>query len=432
MKRLIKITIISLALFMLTSVAFGAGVIFGSSDLLFRPGVVRAADQPAEFEVFWQVWNIIHRHFVDREVLEPSWLTYGAINGLINALGDEGHTRFLTPEEATYQQTNISGKFFGIGAQVGIRDGLPVIVAPLDNSPAEQAGVKAGDIIIEVDGEDVTTLSLNEVIDRIRGEEGVEVVLTVFRPDTNESLNIGIIRAEISIPAVTWAMVPGTDVAIIRLSQFNANANDEVVAAIKAAEAAGATRLVLDLRNNPGGLLDQAIRVGSQFLDEGNILLQEDADGNREAFAVRPGGIALDIPLVVLINRGSASASEILAGAIQDHQRGVAVGETTFGTGTVLQPFELDDGSALLLGTSQWLTPKGRLIRKQGIEPDITIEVPAGADILSPEEVEALTVVELLESEDEQLLKALELLEALPVVNLENSNSYWRDLSVVK
>jgi carboxyl-terminal processing protease len=432
MKRFTIVAIIALSLFALTSLAFGAGVAMGGSDFFFETSTVHAQDQPSEFQVFWQVWRIVNRHFVDREVLEPTNLTYGAVNGLISALGDEGHSRFLTPEEANRQQTDISGKFFGIGAQVGVRDGLPVIVAPIDGSPAYEAGVKAGDIIIEVDGEDVTGLPLNEIVDRIRGEEGVEVVLTLFRPDTSESLEIAIIRGEISISAVTWTMVPGTDVALIRMSQFNANINDELIGAIEEARAEGAARLIVDVRNNPGGLLEQAIEVTSQFLTEGDVLLQEDADGNREAFPVRSGGIAPDIPLVVLINRGSASAAEIFSGAIQDHQRGTLIGETTFGTGTVLQPFQLDDGSALLLGTSQWLTPKGRLIRKHGIEPDVEVEAPIGASLLSPLELRELTVVELLESEDTQLLKGLELLDALPQVSLGSSGEFWRDLSTVK
>jgi carboxyl-terminal processing protease len=185
MKRLVKIAIISISLLLLTSIAFGAGVAFGGSGLLFEPDVVRAEHQPPEFEVFWQVWGLVQRNFVDREVLEPTRLTYGAVNGLINALGDEGHTRFLTPEEANRQRTDISGSFFGIGARVGVRDGLPVIVAPFDGSPADEAGIKAGDIIIEVDKEDVTSLPLNEVIDLIRGEEGTEPYETISKNSHN-------------------------------------------------------------------------------------------------------------------------------------------------------------------------------------------------------------------------------------------------------
>jgi len=418
MNKFIKFILIVFCLLTLTLVSFGGGVLFANSDFL-KPGVVRAADQPAEFEVFWQVWNIVQNHFVDREALDPQKLTYGAINGLITALGDEGHTRFLTPEEVADQQTNISGKFYGIGAHVGVENGLPVIVAPFDGSPAAKAGIRAGDIILEVNGEDVTTLPLNEVVDRIRGEEGTEVTIAVFRPDSNESLEFDLVRAEIKIPAALWAMAPGTEVAVVRMTQFSANLNDQVIQAVQEAEAAGAKQLIIDVRNNPGGLLEQAVKVTSQFLKDGNVLLQEDAQGNRETFPVKAGGIATDIPIVVLINRGSASAAEIFAGAIQDHKRGAVLGETTFGTGTVLQPFELDDGSGLLLGTSQWLTPNGRLIRKQGIEPDVEVELPVGAFLTTPPELENMTQAELLKSEDTQLLKALEYLKAIPAVSIE-------------
>ncbi|RPJ56961.1 MAG: hypothetical protein EHM12_09705, partial [Dehalococcoidia bacterium] len=198
-----------------------------------------------------------------------------------------------------------------------------------------------------------------------------------------------------------------------RLIQFNANLNNDLVKVIKEAKAAGATALVLDVRNNPGGLLDQAVKVTSQFLKDGNVLLEADADGKRQAFAVEKDGLATDIPLVVLINRGTASSAEIFAGAVQDHQRGKVIGETTFGTGTVLRPFDLDDGSALLLGTSQWLTPNGRLIRKQGIKPDIEVQLPVGSELLSPLEVKEMSLVELKESEDKQLLKALVVLDVL-------------------
>jgi carboxyl-terminal processing protease len=421
MKRVVRVTIVILVVFVLTSTAFGAGIVLGRSGLTSGRdaapqlvGTAYAAEELAEFDTFWQAWDIVHDRFVDREALVETELEYGAIRGMIQALGDEGHTAFLTPEDVVERQTDITGKFTGIGAYVGMKDGLPSIVAPFEGSPAEQAGVKAGDIIIEVDGEDVTTWDISDVVDVIRGEEGTEVVLTVLRPEEGEGLDIPITRGEITVPAATWAMVPGTKAAMIRLSQFSANANQQLTAALREAQTAGAQSLIVDVRNNPGGLLDQVIRVTSQFLEDGNVLQQEDADGRRKPYPVKRGGIATEIPLVVLMNEGSASSSEIFAGAIQDHERGLTVGETTFGTGTVLEPFALDDGSGLLLGTSQWLTANGRLIRKQGIEPDVTIELPIGAELLYPRDLEDLTVSELLESEDAQLLKALELLEAVP------------------
>jgi carboxyl-terminal processing protease len=440
MKRLAKMALVALLLLVLTSIAFGTGIALGYSGqlavvggALSLPEAVAEADapgpagalctteppdgEPADLNTFWQAWDIVHERFIDRDALDQTDLEYGAIRGMIEALGDEGHTTFLTPEELDRQRSDISGKFTGIGALLGVKDGLPIIVAPFDGSPADRSGVKAGDIIMEVDGEDVTSWSLNDVVDNIRGEEGTEVVLTLLRPEEGESLEIPITRGEITVPAATWAMLPGTEVALIRLSQFSANAEEELVRAIREAEDAGAASLIVDVRNNPGGLLDQAVRVTSQFLEGGNVVQQADAEGHRQAYPVLPGGQATDIPMVVLINGGSASSSEIFAGAIQDHERGLLVGETTFGTGTVLEPFILDDGSGLMLGTSQWLTADGRLIRKQGVDPDITVELSIGADLLTPREVPDLTVDELLASEDAQLLKALELLDALPTIN---------------
>ena len=293
---------------------------------------------------------------------------------------------------------------------------MPMIVAPFDGSPADLAGVKAGDIIMAVDGEDTTTWDLGQVVDNIRGPKKTEVVLTLLRLDgeNSESLDISIIRDDIEVPAAEWAMIPGTNVGLLRLSQFSANATDNLKEAIAEAEEAGAEAFILDIRNNPGGLLDQAVKVTSQFLEGGNVLQEEDSDGKRKVYAVRKGGVATDIPLVVLISPGTASSAEILAGAIQDYDRGEVVGETTFGTGTVLEPFMLEDGSALMLGTRQWLTGEGRLIRKQGIAPDIEIDLPITADLITVGELDELTVDELLASEDLQMLKALEVLDALP------------------
>lgn len=430
MKRIIKFVLVTTLLFMLVTTSFGLGVAFSHTGLLMPP-VVRAQDQPPEFDVFWEVWSIAQAHFIDRDVMkDPQRLAYGAVNGFIQALGDEGHTRFLTPEEIQRERTSIQGSFFGIGAQVGMQDGMPVIVSPFDGSPAQAAGVKAGDIIIEVDGEDVTGLTLNETVDRIRGEKGTTVVLTLYRPDDNDSLEISIIRDEIKIPAASWGMIPDTTTALVRLSQFNGNLDDNVRDVVAKAREAGATALVLDLRNNPGGLLEQAIKVTSEFLTDGNVLLQEDAQGNREEYPVEDGGVATDLPIVVLVNQGTASSAEIFAGAIQDHQRGQVVGETTFGTGTVLRPFDLSDGSSLLLGTSQWLTPNGRLIRKHGIEPDVVVEQPISAQLIFPATLEDLTPAELLNSEDAQLLKALELLKQLPQVPM--AERHQGDLETVK
>jgi carboxyl-terminal processing protease len=410
MNRWVKVGAIIIALVIVIFTSLGAGILIGTTGFGIFAGSPPSNAEPEEFRVFWQAWDTVHKNFVEREALDAKVLTYGAIRGMVQALGDEGHTAFLTPEERERQQTELSGTFSGIGAQLGVRDQLPVIVAPFDGSPADQAGVKAGDIILEVDGEDVTALPLNDIVTKIRGPEGTPVTLSLLRPDENRSLEVTITRGEIKVPAASWAMIPGTSVALIRLSQFTANAEADIVKALEATEEAGATAMILDVRNNPGGLLEQAINVTSQFLSDGDVLLEEDANGNRKSYAVIPGGKGTELPLVVLINGGSASSSEILAGAIQDHGRGELVGQTTFGTGTVLQPYILEDGSALLLGTRQWLTPEGRLIRKQGISPDYEVTLPIEADLLTPEEIQELKPAEIQASEDTQLLKALELL----------------------
>ncbi len=414
MTRLLKIFGVLIGLFILTFAAVGAGVALDRSGLLPGSAPHGPAEEPKQFAIFWQAWEIVQGHFVDRQALDPKNLTYGAIRGMVQALGDEGHTTFLTPSEREQQQTELSGKFSGIGAQLGVRDSLPVIVAPFDGSPAQKAGVKAGDIIMKVDGEDVTTMTLNQIVSKIRGPEGTKVVLTLLRPADTKSVEITITRGEITVPAATWAVVPGTKVALIRLSQFSANAKDDIVAAIKGARDQGANAVIVDVRNNPGGLLEQAISVTSQFIKDGNVLLEEDAQGQRKPYPVEPGGLATDMPMVVLVNPGTASSAEIFAGAIQDHKRGQVVGETTFGTGTVLQPFVLDDGSELLVGTKQWLTPNGRLIRKHGITPDVEVKLAIGTDLVSPGAVKDMTLDKLESSTDTQLLKALELLGAIP------------------
>jgi carboxyl-terminal processing protease len=421
MKRLFKVLGITLVALVVATTIFGAGVYVGnSSSPLAVAGSFRPQEAPEEFpeefDIFYQAWEIVQERFVDQEALDDTTLTYGAIEGMLKALGDEGHTDFLTPKELEYQRSDISGTYKGIGARLGVRDGLPIIVTPFDGSPADEAGVKAGDIIMEVDGEDTSGMELSEVVDRIRGPENTQVTLTVLRLDEagNESLEIAITRQEIEIPATDWAMVPGTDVGYLRLTQFSANATEGIREAVAELEEAGAQAIVLDLRNNPGGLLEQAVKVTSQFLETGNVLQEEDAAGQRRVYRVQRGGVATEIPVVVLVNAGTASSAEIMAGALQDYDRAELVGETTFGTGTVLEPFMLNDGSALLLGTRQWLTATGRQLRKQGVSPGEEISLSITTDLVNAPLLEEATLDELLASDDLQFLRALEMLDAIP------------------
>ncbi|MDM8529110.1 S41 family peptidase, partial [Anaerolineales bacterium HSG24] len=411
----------------------GAGVIVGRSSTVFPVASVQAQEEiPPELQPFFEVWHIASTYFIDQEKLDYTQMTYGAINGVLKVLGDEGHTRFLPPQQAEAQKESISGKFYGIGATVTVEEGYPAIIAPISDSPAERAGIQAGDLIVGVDGIDMFEKPLNEAIGLIKGDEGTEVVLTILRRKTGEELEIPIIRGEIKSPAASWIIIPETDIGLIYMSQFSANLENNLKQAIAELKEQGATRLIVDVRNNPGGLLDQAIDVTSNFLVEGNVLLEEDAQGNRKEYAVQPNGIAPDIPLIVLTNRGSASASEIFSGALQDHDRATVIGETTFGTGTVLQPFDLSDGSTLLLGISQWLSPKGRLIRKQGIEPDIIIELPPNGRILVPGAIRSMTPAEIAISRDSQLLRALEEYDARPEINMGSANQYWETLQLVR
>ncbi len=404
----------ALTAFMLVVVAlsFGAGVWaapYVRAQVL--PAPTPPSDVQQQFAPFWQAWDLVEQHFAFKANIDHRKMVYGAIQGMLDSLDDEGHTRFLSPEELKLEESNLKGQFEGIGAEVTTREGRPTIVAPLEGSPAERAGLRAGDVIVRVDGADVSELSLSEVVNRIRGPKGTTVRLHVLHPGDSALTEVAVVREQIAVQMVTWAMVPGTSVAHVRISQFGQRADAELRQAIGEARAAGATGLVVDVRNNPGGLLDQAIAVTSEFQGTGNVLLQEDREGRRRPFPVRRGGLALDLPLVVLTNEGSASAAEIFAGAMQDNGRAVVVGARTFGTGTVLSSFPLEDGSAVLLGTAQWLTPRGKAIRKQGIEPDHPVALPPGAELISPRVERSLSPDQLRQSRDTQLLRAVELVQ---------------------
>jgi carboxyl-terminal processing protease len=358
--------------------------------------------------------GIIKDHFVLRDEISDENLTFGALTGMVDSLGDTGHSRFMTPEMVLEQRNYTAGQFEGIGAYVEMRDGFVTIVTPIDNSPALEADVRPGDVVLAVDGEDVAGQSLQDVVGKILGPAGTDVVITFFRPETGEELTKTITRAKVDLENVTWAMLPETDVALIRIAGFSQGVGKDLAAAIAAAEGESATGIILDLRNNPGGLLHEAVKVAGQFLPEDTVVvLRQDAEGNIREEKVDGGEDVTGLSLVVLINEGSASASEIVSGALQDADRATLVGETTFGTGTVLNEFGLSDGSAMLLATELWLTPEGRVIWRQGIEPDIAVGLEGQVGLLSPNVVESMTAAEMNESGDNQLLEALEQLQQM-------------------
>jgi carboxyl-terminal processing protease len=404
----------------LLGVGIGAGIVLDHQANPAQAAQNAPANAP-DFQLISEAWNIIQREYVDPSAQQTKPLTYGAIGGMVNALGDTGHSSFLSPEMVKSQHDYTRGQFEGIGAEVETKDGHTVIVAPLDNSPAQKAGIHAGEIILKVDGTDVTDLPLDQVVGRILGPAGTRVTVTVLDPKTGKTTDHELTRARITMQNVTWQKLPGTNIAHLRIAGFSQGVTRELGQALTDMQRQGVAGIILDLRNNPGGLLNEAVGTASQFLSSGDVLQEKDAKGRITHDTVRPGGLATDLPMVVLINRGSASASEIVAGALQDTKRATLVGDTTFGTGTVLNEFPLSDGSALMLAVKEWLTPSGRAIWHKGITPDEAVTLASDATPLTPEGERALTADQLKASTDQQLLKGLGLLNRSAL----NNSSSW-------
>ncbi|MFQ6058901.1 MAG: S41 family peptidase [Anaerolineae bacterium] len=323
-----------------------------------------------QFEVFWEAWGIIQQEFYG-DVPSPQRMTYAAIQGVVDTLGDP-HTVFVDAAHAAILNDDLSGAFEGIGAVVEMRDGQLVIVSPLKDTPAQRAGLRAGDVVMAIDGRPTEGLSLFEAISLIRGRKGTIVRLTIHRPEAGEPLTLEIVRDRIELPVVESEMLEG-DTAYLKLFSFNGRATPAVKSALQQLLAQEPRGLILDLRDNPGGFLHVAVEVASQFVNEGLILTEVGRDGVEREHPALKGGLATDIPLAVLVNKGTASAAEIVAGAIQDHGRGVLIGEGTFGKGSVQVTHELSDNSSLRVTTARWFTPSGHQIHGQGLRPDIEV-----------------------------------------------------------
>ncbi len=364
------------------------------------------------FQLMAEAWNAIEQYYVDRASVRPRNVTYGAISGMVDALGDTGHSSFLTPEMVQTEHTIESGQFAGIGAEVQMKDKQVVVVAPMDGSPAQKAGMRPGDIITAVDGSAVAGLTLPEVVHRIMGPAGTRVTLTLEDPATGIERTLVIGRANIKLASVTWSMLPGLKLAHVRIAFFSNGTSRSLEKALAEITKQGAQGVVLDLRNDPGGLLEMAVGVASQFLKSGTVLQEKNAKGEVRMVSVEQGVRKFGAPVVLLINSGTASASEIVAGALQDAKRATLVGETTFGTGTVLSPVSLSDGSELLLAVMEWLTPAGRTIWHKGIAPDITVSLPAAGSPLIPAAEQDMTPAGLRASKDLQLLRAIAVLQS--------------------
>lgn len=369
------------------------------------------ASLPPEFSTYLQAWQILHDNYVDPSALDSKTLVYGSINGLTGAIGDTGHTRFLTPQDRAAEQTSLSGSIFGVGAIMSTESGGAVIQSVIPGGPADRAGLRSGDHVLAVDGTPTDGQDLQTVVGRIRGAVDTTVKLTILHQGESSPIVVSIVRAKVVVPAVSWALVPGTTIADLRLEEFSTGSAKEVRDAIAAARAAGAKAIVLDLRGNPGGYVNEVVAVASEFIGDGLVYQQRDRTGTTTTVAVKTGGTATTIPLAVLVDHGSASAAEILAGALQDAKRGQLIGRTTFGTGTVLTLFPLTDGSALFVGTIEWLTRNGRQIWNHGITPDIGLDSNPLGRILTPSALQNLSADGLSKSGDLQLLKAVAVLK---------------------
>jgi carboxyl-terminal processing protease len=373
-------------------VLLAAAACFGDDTDVGEPATIEGL--PAEFQRLSEVWELLNREAIDGAELDPLTISDGAIRGMLRAFGDP-YAGFLDREQFSLEREDIRGFFGGIGAEVGIREGVITILAPFPDAPAEAAGIRAGDVIFEVDGESVRGLSLLEVVRLIRGEEGTKVILLVRHVNNAETIIIEIERGIIDLESVTLLMQVGR-IGHLRLSGFTGTTNDELKEALDRFERSQGLGIVLDLRNNPGGLVSSVVDVTSQFIKDGLVLYQIDAKGNRRNWGVKSGGKALDIPMVVLVNEFSASASEVFTGAIIDNDRATVIGTTTFGKGSVTNLWPLVDGSGVNFTTARWFTPNGFLIEGEGLTPDIVLE-PLAED--EDEDLHLDRAIEILKEE---------------------------------
>lgn len=357
--------------------------------------------QELDFSLFWNVWDTLSAKYFDKSKLNPAQMVYGAIKGMVASLGDP-YTVFLPPSENKVVQEDLNGSFEGVGIQIGFKGTQLSVIAPLPGSPAEKAGVEAGDYIISIKDETkgidrgTVGISLPEAVQIIRGRAGSEVTLTLLREGLSEPIIVTLKREKIEVPTLVVSYV-GKDgsIAHIKLLKFGAETKDEWDKAVKKIVAKREVRsVILDVRSNPGGYLQAAVDVASAFLKTGSTVVREErSDGTKNEYKVERIGLLLNSPVVVLVNGGSASASEILAGALRDVKKAVLVGDKTFGKGTIQEPLQLTGGSGLHITVARWLTPSGFWVNENGLEPDIKIEDDENTQ------------------EDEQLEKAIAVLE---------------------
>jgi len=368
MSKRIRFMLISLLLVAVLVLSFGIGYDLGS----------RTLPSPTEaLESVEQAWDIIFDEYVGKDQLDASALSQGAIEGMLEAL-DDPYTSYLNTEAYQLGLTALEGEFEGIGAHVTIRDEQLTIIAPIADSPADKAGIKAGDVILEIDGVSTAEMSLAEAVLKIRGPEGTSVRLRIFHQGQTikafEAVEeIEIVRAKIELPSVRSEM--RGDIGYINITHFSERTNEELTSALESIIEKEARGIILDLRSNSGGLLPIVIDVASHFLKEGVVVNVVDSQGEQTALEVKSMEVTTDLPMVVLVDSFTASGGEVLAGALQDYGRATIAGSKTFGKGSVNVLRQLKDGSALYITTARWLTPSGRLIEGEGIQPDYELEL---------------------------------------------------------
>jgi carboxyl-terminal processing protease len=383
-----------LMLLALLASACSSGFALGNRAGSTPTPVSAASNQNTElFAPFWQAWQLVHDKYVDQPV-DDTALMRGAIKGMMEALGDE-HSSYMDPFQYKDATASLQGEYEGIGAWVNTFGKFLTINEPMPGSPAEKAGLKPGDQIIAIDAADMTGILPEQARRKVLGPKGTTVVLTILREGVDQPFDVEVTRASITVPSVTSKILNG-NIAYIHLYTFGETTTTELRKTLDDVLAQKPVGLILDLRNNGGGYLQTGIEVASEFVDKGVIVIEESGDGTRKSYDALPGGKATKIPLIVLVNKFTASASEIVSGAIQDFGRGKLVGETTYGKGSVQSWIPLmDDQGAVRITIARWLTPNGRQINKVGLTPDV--EVP-----LTPEDTTA--------GKDPQLDKAVELL----------------------
>lgn len=373
-----KKTIIILTSIILIFGAYGLGWFAGQRGLSFpqknfSPKIINQQSFPKEidFTLFSNVWDLINQKYVGK--IDYQKMLYGAISGMVSSLGDP-YTAFMNPQEAQSFSEEMKGVFEGIGAEIGIRENQLIIIAPLENSPAKRAGLMAGDRILKINDEDTSGMHLLEAVTKIRGPQGTEVKLLINREGFSQPQEFKIVREVIRIKSVSWEMKKG-NVAYIRLRSFDEDSATAFKDAASEILAQNPSGIILDLRDNPGGYLDAAVEIASKFIPQGTIVYEKFKSGKIKEYKATGKATLEKFKLVVLINKGAASASEIVAGAIRDHRRGMLVGEKTFGKGSVQDWDKFPGGSALRITVAYWLTPNGDSINEKGIVPDIEVKI---------------------------------------------------------